>query len=171
MSSADILIRAVEPDDLPALTEVWNQPRVIWGTLQLPYASLESRRKRFESLSAGHTMLAAIIDGKAVGAAGLHPSDHRRRAHAAEIGMAVHDEFAGRGAGRALLSALIEQADKWLNYTRLELSVWADNARAIALYERAGFEREGLFREYAWRDGKFVDAIAMARLREGKDRS
>ena len=165
MNAASIVIRAMEPEDFSVFTEVWNQPRVIWGTLQLPFTSVQSRRKQFESLPANHTMLAAVIDGKVIGAAGLHPHEHRRRAHAAEIGMAVHDQYAGRGAGRALLAALIEQADKWLNYTRLELSVWADNSRAIALYESAGFEREGLFRRYAWRDGEYVDAIAMARLR------
>ena len=38
-------------------------------------------------------------------------------------------------------------------------------ARAIALYERFGFEREGVMRSYAWRDGEHVDAISMARLR------
>ena len=37
--------------------------------------------------------------------------------------------------------------------------------RAIALYERIGFEREGMMRAYAWRDGEYVDSIAMARLR------
>ena len=48
---------------------------------------------------------------------------------------------------------------------RLELSVYADNTRAIALYERFGFEREGLYRAYAWRAGAYVDSVAMARLR------
>ena len=81
--------------------------------------------------------------------------------------MGVHDDFAGRGAGRALLAGLLEQADRWLALTCVELTVWADNARAIALYERAGFTREGLHKAYAWRDGAYVDALSMARLRPG----
>jgi len=161
----EILIRAVEPEDLPDLTEAWNQPQAVWGTLQLPFTSLESRRRRHEASAPGHTRLIAVIDGKAIGMAGLHPADSPRRAHAASIGMAVHDAYAGRGAGSALMAALIDQADKWLNYRRLELNVYADNARAIGLYERFGFVREGLFRDYAWRDGAYVDSIAMARLR------
>jgi putative acetyltransferase len=64
-----------------------------------------------------------------------------------------------------LLSAIIDLADNWLNLKRLELSVYTDNIRAIALYERFGFEREGLCRAYAWRDGAYVDSLAMARLR------
>jgi putative acetyltransferase len=161
----DILIRATEPEDLPDLTEAWNQPRAVWGTLQIPFTSLAARRKRFETSPSGSVRLVAVIEGKVIGAAGLDRPDHPRRAHTASIGMAVHDAYAGRGAGSALMAALVDQADRWLNIQRLELNVYADNPRAIALYERFGFEREGLFRNYAWRDGAYVDSIAMARLR------
>ena len=44
------------------------------------------------------------------------------------------------------------------------LTVYTDNARAIALYEKAGFAHEGTHRAYALRAGRFVDAHAMARL-------
>ena len=165
MSQDEILIRAQEPEDMADLTEVFNQPRAIWGTLQVPFTSLEARRRRREGLPANHTVLVAVIGGKVIGSAGLHPTDQRRRAHVASIGMAVHDAYAGRGAGRALLQALIDQADRWLAYRRLELTVWTDNERALALYEAFGFEREGVLRAYAWRDGAYVDALAMARLR------
>jgi putative acetyltransferase len=162
---SDILIRGLEPEDIPDLAEAFNQPRALWGTLQAPFTSVDARRKRSAALPAGHTMLVAAIDGKVIGSAGMHPAENRRRAHAASIGMAVHDAYAGRGAGRALMQGLIDLADNWLNYKRLELTVWTDNDRAIRLYEGFGFEREGVFRAFAWRDGAFVDALAMARLR------
>jgi putative acetyltransferase len=165
MDPEDILIRAVEPEDAAALAEVFNQPRAIWGTLQVPFVSVEARRKRREAAPSNHTVLAAVIGGKAIGMAALHPADNARRAHVASVGMAVHDAYAGRGAGRALMGALVDQADRWLNLRRLELTVWSDNDRAIRLYEGFGFEREGLHRAYAWRDGAWADAIAMARLR------
>ena len=163
--SKDILIRALEPADLPDLTEAWNQPQAYAGTLQLPYTSLEARQKRLGGSPPGHTRLVAVIDGKVIGMAGLHPEENPRRAHAASIGMAVHDAYAGRGAGTALFAAVVSVADDWLNLKRLELSVYADNARAIALYERFGFEREGLHRAFSWRAGAYVDSISMARLR------
>ena len=161
----DILIRAVEPEDLPDLTEAWSQPRAIWGTLQLPFVSLEDRRKRMAASPPGQTRLVAVIEGKVIGMAGLHPADNPRRAHTSSLGMSVHDAYAGRGAGRALVAALVDQADRWLNIRRLELTVWTDNDRAIALYEHFGFEREGVLRAYAFRDGAYVDALTMARLR------
>ena len=161
---SDTLIRAREPADMADITELLNQPRAIWGTLQMPFVSLEARQKRAAASSPGDLHLVAVIDGKAIGSASLNRFENRR-AHAGSIGMAVHDAYAGRGAGSALMAAIVGQADNWLNLTRLELNVWSDNRRAIALYERFGFEREGVLRNYAWRDGAYADSVAMARLR------
>jgi putative acetyltransferase len=160
----DITIRAMEPADLPDLTQAWNQPRAYAGTLQLPYTSLAAREKRFAGRGANQTNLVGVIAGKAVGMIFLGREDNRR-SHVGSIGMAVHDAFAGRGVGTALMAAVIDLADNWLQLKRLELSVYADNARAIALYERFGFEREGLNRAFAWRDGAYADSLSMARLR------
>lgn len=159
---SQILIRASEPEDIPALTEVFNQPQAIWGTMQVPFTSIAERRRKYESRPDTH--LVAVIEGKVIGTLGM-VRQAGRRVHAASLGMAVHDAYAARGAGTALMAAAVEQADRWLNVSRLELSVWTDNARAIALYERFGFEREGVFRQYAWRDGAYADALSMARLR------
>ena len=161
----DITIRALEPGDLTDLTEAWNQPLAYAGTLQLPFTSVESRQKRHAAGAAWDKQLVAVIEGKAIGSIGLHRADSPRRAHAASIGMGVHDAYAGRGVGTALMAAVVDLADNWLNLRRLELTVYADNGRAIALYERFGFAREGLHRDFAWRGGAYVDAVAMARMR------
>jgi putative acetyltransferase len=99
-----------------------------------------------------------------IGAIGLDRFENRR-SHAAQFGIAVHDAYAGRGAGSALIAAVLDLADNWLQLKRIEISAYADNTRAIALYERFGFEREGVYRAYAWRNGAYVDSLAMARLR------
>ena len=62
------------------------------------------------------------------------------------------------------MQALCDYADDWGQLLRIELTVFSDNARAIALYRRFGFEHEGLFRGYALRDGVYADCAAMARL-------
>lgn len=164
-SPAEIRVRAAEPSDVPQIAEIFNQPRAVWGTLQTPYTSVAAREQRFATLGDSDAMLIAEAEGRVVGTIGLHREKHHRRAHAAHLGMAVHDAYAGRGVGTALMAAVVDLADRWWNIRRLELNVYADNARAIALYERFGFEREGLMRAYAWRDGEYVDSIAMARLR------
>jgi putative acetyltransferase len=167
MGESEIQIRPVEPEDWPDVAEVWDQPAVIAGTLQLPFRSKAFQRKRLEETPAGRVVhLAAVIEGKLVGTAGLVRYEHRR-AHVGEIHMGVHDAYQGRGAGDALLAALLTMADRWLGLRRVELTVYADNARAIGLYEKHGFVREGLHRDFAFRDRVFIDALAMARLSGG----
>ena len=54
----------------------------------------------------------------------------------------MHDDWQGKGVGAALMRAGLTFADNWLNLTRVELEVYADNEAAIHLYERFGFELE-----------------------------
>jgi putative acetyltransferase len=81
--------------------------------------------------------------------------------------MSVHDDFCGRGIGTALLAALVDLSDNWLNLKRLELTVYVDNEPAIRLYQKFGFEMEGTRRRDVFRNGQYVDSYAMARLRPG----
>jgi L-phenylalanine/L-methionine N-acetyltransferase len=62
------------------------------------------------------------------------------------------------------MQALMEHADRWAGILRIELQVFADNHRAIALYRKFGFEIEGTHRAHALRDGVYVDTLTMARL-------
>ena len=62
------------------------------------------------------------------------------------------------------MQALCDYADGWAQLLRLELTVFTDNARAIALYECFGFRVEGTHRAYAMRRGVYADVHAMARL-------
>ncbi len=79
--------------------------------------------------------------------------------------MMVRDDWHGKGIGSALMQALVDLADKWLNLYRLELDVYTDNEPAIKLYKKFDFHIEGTRVGEAFRDGKFVDTYAMARLR------
>jgi putative acetyltransferase len=66
-----------------------------------------------------------------------------------------------RGIGRALLQAAADWA-RDAGVTKLELHVFPHNEPAIKLYERFGFEREGLRRHHFRRGGGLVDAVLMA---------
>jgi len=87
-----------------------------------------------------------------------------RRRHAATLGMAVKSSARRQGVASALMSAGIDLAERWLAVGRLELEVYTDNEAAIALYKKFGFTVEGTLRQFAFRDGKLVDADVMARL-------
>jgi putative acetyltransferase len=161
-----ITIRRVEPTDFEALQRVYSGSRVIWGTAQLPYPSVEMWRKRLAEPPEGMFGIVACIDDQVVGHLNIHTSpDRPRRRHAGQIGMVVRDDFQGQGVGTALLQAAIDLADNWLNLRRLELEVYTDNEPAVRLYARAGFAIEGTLRQYAFRDGQYVDVYTMARFR------
>lgn len=162
---AEILVRAQEPGDAEAIAAIFACPGVVAGTLQLPFRSVAAARERVAQTSPDVHRLAAELDGRVVGALGLHVETNPRRRHCAGIGMAVHDDFRGRGVGTELLAAALDLADNWLGLRRIALSVYVDNAAAIRLYEKHGFAVEGTLRDYAFRDGGYVDAYTMARLR------
>lgn len=163
----NIIVRATEPTDFDAIRETMAQPRAYSGTLQVPMPSAEMWRKRLAELPAGDHTLVAEVDGKVVGNIGLHAiPKSRRRAHAAAIGMAVHDAYQGKGVGSALLQAALDLADNWLQFTRIELTVFTDNVAAVALYKKFGFVIEGTHKQYAFRNGEYTDSYSMARLRE-----
>ena len=160
----ELKIRHAEPADFAAIQETFMQPKAQGGTLQNPYPSGEMWRERLNKTSADFHLLVALVDGKLVGNAGLHLTTRRRRTHAADIGMAVHDQYHNLGVGSALMTALIELADNWLNLLRLELTVFTDNNAAIKLYKKFGFVIEGTHLAYALRNGAYADVYAMARL-------
>lgn len=165
-----ITIRRVEPGDAAALQKIFDCPQVQWGTLQLPYPSVEMWQQRLANPPEGLYSLVACAGEEVVGQIGLHTAPQRpRRRHAAQLGMAVRDDWQGKGVGSALLAAVVELADRWLNLTRLELDVYTDNERAIHLYRKFGFVVEGTALNYAWRDGRYIDTYLMARLRPPLD--
>ena len=88
-----------------------------------------------------------------------HPSS----SHVADLGLMVAAAHRRRGIGTALMLA----AEEWAStagVSKLELHVFPHNSGAIALYEKLGYEREGLRRgQYASADGRMRDVILMAK--------
>jgi L-phenylalanine/L-methionine N-acetyltransferase len=166
-------IRAAEPTDAAAITALINLPKVRHGTLQMPYEPSARVVRRIAENTNSHLLVGSVQDhgdgSTVVAYGGLFPGT-RRRAHAGEVFMLVHDDHVGRGYGSSLLGALIDLADNWLGLRRLELDVNVDNPGAIHLYKKHGFEIEGTKRGDTIRGGYLIDAHIMGRLSQGLDR-
>jgi putative acetyltransferase len=166
LKAPSVTIRAYQMDDWRDVAEVWQQPQVIWGTLQMPYQSLDDLRHRLDNPPEGLKRLVAVAQGeRVIGMLGLQLGQGRT-AHAGHLGMMVHPDFQNQGVGSALMEAAVELAEKWLNLSRLDLQVYTDNPAAIHLYQKFGFQIEGTLRRQAYRDGEYVDTYVMARVRE-----
>ena len=164
MSLEGLKIRRAEADDCSEISEMFKSPKVYSGTLQVPYPSREYWRRRLTENTENVYTLVGLIDEHVVGMVSVITSDRPRRKHAGIIAICVHGDWQGKGVGGALMRAILDLADNWLNLTRLELEVYADNEAAIHLYERFGFEVEGTLRRHAFRDGEYVDSKVMGRL-------
>ncbi|HSL54793.1 MAG TPA: GNAT family N-acetyltransferase [Pyrinomonadaceae bacterium] len=166
MAIQGLKIRRAEVSDYAQVYEMFTSAKVYEGTLQVPYPSRELWQRRLSENIDSVYYLVGVIDDRIVGMVSVATFPHRpRRRHAGAIGISVHEEWQGKGVGKELMRAIIDFADNWLNLTRLELEVYADNEAAIHLYERFGFEHEGTMRQHAFRDGQYVDSKMMGRLR------
>lgn len=163
----NITIRAFEMNDWQDVAELFLAPKCRWGTLQLPYQSRDAIKDKLQNPPPNMHRLVAVDNklDKVIGMIGLHPQQGRR-AHAGHIGMMVHDSYQDQGVGSKLMEAILDLAEKWLNLKRIELIVHTDNQRAIHLYKKYGFVLEGTFRNYAYREGSYIDAHAMAKVTE-----
>lgn len=172
MSLEDLIIRRAEAEDCDGLYEIFTSAKVYPGTLQVPYPSRDYWRRRITENTDSVHCLVALIDDRIVGMVTVVTFPNRpRRRHAGEIAICVHEDWQGKGIGKELMKTIVEFADNWLNLTRLELEVFADNDQAISLYRHFGFEVEGTMKQHAFRDGVFVDSIMMGRLRLGRAES
>ena len=113
------------------------------------------------SLENGNPMMVALAGAEVIGWCDVLREFFPSRAHRGTLGMGLLPAWRGRGVGRRLLEATVAKA-RCEGFKRIELDVYADNPRAIALYEKAGFVREGIVRDASLIDGVFRDAILMA---------
>ncbi|MFT4924186.1 MAG: putative acetyltransferase [Phenylobacterium sp.] len=165
MTVMTVVIRHSEKEDIAAIKAMFSQPSCYGGTLQLPFPSLDKWTDKLGTIADNQTSLVAEIDGDIVGQLSLFVEKSPRRKHVANIGMAISDQHQGKGIGSQMLAAAVDMADNWLAIRRIELEVYADNAAGVALYKKHGFEIEGTAKCYAFRDGQYVDAYLMARLK------
>lgn len=85
----------------------------------------------------------AVVNGTVVGSAGFEKNgDKYKVRHRAKFGISVAQEYWGLGIGKALMDACISCA-KAVGYVELELTVVAENERAVSMYKKAGFVEYG----------------------------
>lgn len=157
----DLVIR----QDYRAVHLVYSSPRAMAGTLGVPFSSEHEWREELSRRRDQNFSIVACVHDEVVGHLSLSVYMNPRARHAGHFGMAVRDDWQGKGVGTELMKACLDLADKWLGLTRLDLRVYVENEPAISLYKKFGFEIEGTHKRFAFRDGEYVDAHIMVRLR------
>jgi RimJ/RimL family protein N-acetyltransferase len=163
----DFKIRPAHPRDAAALVALaeevaaepggWLISDGGWRTVMDERRYLRALRRYRDAA----VFVAETDTGSLVGRLSLGRDPHPASRHVADLGLMVAASHRRQGIGRALLDRAIEWAGE-VGVRKLELHVFPHNEAAIALYESAGFEREGYRRAHYSRGSGFVDAILMA---------
>ncbi len=113
-----------------------------------------------------HLFLVAEARGEIVGFSRCIGNELRRNAHKAEFGVCVLQEFWGYGIGKNLALESIKWADE-IGLEKITLSVLETNVKAIQLYEKNGFEVEGILKkDKRLSDGSFYNTVIMSRFKQ-----
>jgi RimJ/RimL family protein N-acetyltransferase len=168
-----IRLRPVEEGDLPHFVAWLNDTDVrYWLAMsESPPLTLESEQEWYREMKDDSSSVVWCIEsseGRPIGDVGLHGIDktHQR----AELGLFIGDKTLwGRGVGADAIRRVLRYAFGQLALRRVQLHVDEDNLRALRCYEKCGFVREGLLRGHRLREGKPVNEVLMAVMRDEFD--
>ena len=160
-----VIIRPVKVDDTSDINEMRIMKGVKENILGISTERLEYTEEFIKNIDINKHMLVAQLkeEDKVVGLVGLNVNSTPRLRHSASIGIMVHRDYQGKGIGKELMKEILDLADNWLMLKRVELGVFADNEKAIKLYEGCGFKIEGRRKYAAIRNGKYEDEYIMGR--------
>ncbi|BBV02846.1 GNAT family N-acetyltransferase [Providencia rettgeri] len=162
----NVTIRRATLNDVPAVTQMHAAYSAYANTLQLPYPAESTWEARLSANDPLVTQFVAELSQEIVGLLVIHQPIQVRRRHVATFGITVSEAHQGKGIGSKLMQVMVDYCDNWLNVHRIELEVFAANGNGVGLYEKFGFELEGRMRDYAFRDGQYVDAVMMSRIKK-----
>jgi putative acetyltransferase len=165
----EFTIRPVNAGDGEGINILRRLPGTFENILGIPSERIKRNEEFVQNMGSDTHAFVAVAKHKnneeiIIGMATMQMGANPRLRHTAGCGIMVHVDYQNKGVGTALMKALIDIADNWLMIARIELTVFSDNVAAIHLYEKLGFEREGLKKYAAIRYGKYEDELLMARI-------
>jgi L-phenylalanine/L-methionine N-acetyltransferase len=158
------MIRKAQLSDFNFIYSLYFHP-LINPYLLYEQMDKKSFRPIFKDLIKNDILFIFSEDGQDVGMFKLAPLKHRT-AHIAYLGgVGIHPRFAGKGHGTQMMQEIIDFG-KTLGLLRIELSTATINEKAIHLYQKVGFQREGVLRKYTYlkSEGRFLDEVLMSYL-------
>jgi RimJ/RimL family protein N-acetyltransferase len=147
------------PEVVKALNSVIREGKYLF--LNDEITDMEEEQRWFKrTVEAGMLYLVARVEDKVVGGASLHPKANKR-ARIAEFGIFICDGYRNSGLGTAITEEFIEIAKKQ-RLEILQLSVFANNARALNIYKKCGYKEIGrLSQDIKFPDGEYTDRIIL----------
>jgi phosphinothricin acetyltransferase len=155
---SEVVIRRATVDDVPAITEIYNEAVLTTtATFDTEVRTVADRRAWFEAHDERHPVLVAEVDGRVAGFASLTRwSDRKAYDETAETSFYVCAASRGRGVGRKLKGAIIDEARR-LEYHTLIARVAQESVESLHLNQAFGFVHVGTLKEVGCKFGKRLD--------------
>ncbi len=165
MDKETIIIRNAQVDDLPGITEIYNEAVVnTLATFHLYPRSFDDQKEWFEKHGEKYPLLIAEKDGSIVAWASLSPySDREGYQYTVADSIYVHQRYRQRGIGYDLLHGLISEAQV-LKYHSIIATIARVNVASIKLHEKLDFICRGILPETGFKFGKWVDICLYQRI-------
>ena len=160
-----IIVRKATPDDLTAITEIYNQAILrTTATFDTEPKSLEEQKVWFSSHDHKYLVLVAEEDGKVIGWASLSKwSDRCAYSDTAEISLYVYEKNRGKGTGRKLLETIVLEGEK-AGLHSIIARIAEGNQMSIHLHQSVGFEHIGIMKEVGRKFGRLLDIYLMQKI-------
>ena len=157
-------IRPIAEDHVESFSEVLDtvaREKRFLSLLEAPPLE-QTRAFVLKNIEERYPQFVVLIDAQVVGWCDVLPNTRRTvQAHCGTLGMGLLATYRGHGIGRNLIRQTIDAALAF-GLTRIDLTVREDNVNAIALYEKVGFETEGLHRKAYYIEGRYQNVLSMA---------
>jgi RimJ/RimL family protein N-acetyltransferase len=162
-----VRLRAYEPADAATLNRLFIEPDVLAGVASTPFGQPTAGFREFVEAHANDAAMLSLAidtldDRTPVGGCGLmeiQPATRR-----ALLGIWIGKPYWARGYGSDATRVLCRFGFRYMNLHRIELNVFAWNAAAVRVYEKAGFRIEGTRRGDGFVGGAYVDSHMMGLL-------
>lgn len=169
LTGARVVLRPVTEEDAAVVAEILNDPEVLAFTgtpADEPPHSLDFLRSWYGSRGAQTDRLdLALVDrasGEMVGELVFNEWDEPNRS--CNFRTLIGPRGRNRGLGTEAIRLFLAHGFEQLGLNRISLGVYAFNPRAIRVYEKVGFVREGVEREALWHRGQWIDSLSMSVL-------
>ena len=164
-----LTIREATLEDLGAITEIYNEAILkTAATFDTQPKTVEEQKSWFAEHGSKYPMVVAEQDGLIVGWASLSMwSDRCAYSDTAEISLYVKEEHQGKGSGRKLLEAIIQEGQK-AGLHNVIARITEGNEASIHLCESVGFEHIGVMKEVGRKFGKLFNVYLMQKIYDSR---
>lgn len=163
----ELLLRKPTEEDAESMIEYLNivggeSDNLLFGRNEFRL-TVEQEREYIKNINDNNNalMLLGIIDSQIISVSQVSAPNRKRIVHNSELAISVKKEYWSMGIGTTVMEVLIDFAKNHETIKTISLGVKASNKKAQHIYEKLGFEKVGVHRNFFNIDGNYDDEILM----------